>query len=752
MTQVFPPSSASEHSATAQRLTSAGVCWTTTVNAGTTPGNPERELRYQLTRLQNELRDHGSDVPIDAHGFLGQLMKALGKPYRGELAFQEAVLNVLRMLFNPKGTFRLAQSYMMSFVEDYDRTLLAPSPRSMCDIALVNEPAHCVAAVIEAKCDEAMYSDTLHGRLSAGKHALSDVKSLGPAVQTIAYIGAAVLPSMRRHQYYGLITGAVINCAKLSGNPPAHAALLLELRPPESCFSPWVVNVTQAVPYGETTSGARAAAIVLQVLADGLMRLHAANRPNPPFSKPMPLLGPLAGTTLFASPMCLVGQPCSIRYGELVRVCRPVDVVIGALKKLMGQGSVVFGELQRIEENDLIKLASGMSVVRWTNSLGGFCHMWGTIQNAQLRIQLANAGWRYLVGQTAQWFSRLVNALRVLLEFFHLYTVLTYVLSPLVWSLSFICRFLSTRHNTRQSLLGVWRDEVSSSAGLQRACETIGRVLVCAGISTINSGIFMVMKDVSQQSALTMEHVADWPNFFKQIVEDFLLPLAENGIVYFDLRPGGSNLRVTNVPPVSTSDPPVVQYLPLDLDSLTVLSSEVLNRRNRLFSEIDGGKGSDGFAVQTFAAQTNSTSDGRGRYGIGVVFAPSVFSRTLGVPLLVRQMLTDVQRTFPNQLGGLTDNLFFLEDEGKSKGKEWKREESVLEPIKRARIQKFGSDNVATRPPLPAWVEHGRPRYIQLSTAVPVHTCLAKRGKLVKEATTTDNLSTGGIQAEVLLT
>ena len=76
---------------------------------------------------------------------------------------------------------------------------------------------------------------------------------------------------MRRHQYYGLLTGAVINCAKLSGEiVPAHTALLLELRPPESCFSPWVVNVAQAVPYGETTSGARAAAIVLQVLADGL--------------------------------------------------------------------------------------------------------------------------------------------------------------------------------------------------------------------------------------------------------------------------------------------------------------------------------------------------------------------------------------------------------------------------------------------------------------------------------------------------
>ena len=101
----------------------------------------------------------------------------------------------------------------------------------------------------------------------------------------------------------------------------------------------------------------------------------------------MPLLGPLAGTTLFASPIRLVDQRCSIRYGELVRVCRSVDEVIDALRVLMGQGSVVFGELQRIEKNHIIKLASGMSVVKWTNSLDGFCRMWGKIQKSHQKRQ-----------------------------------------------------------------------------------------------------------------------------------------------------------------------------------------------------------------------------------------------------------------------------------------------------------------------------------------------------------------------------
>ena len=57
---------------------------------------------------------------------------------------------------------------------------------------------------------------------------------------------------------------------------------------------------------------------------------------------------------------------------------------------------------------------------------------------------------------------------------------------------------------------------------------TIERVLVCAGESSGvcgGTGVLMVMHNVSDALRVSTNHVTDWSTFFKQIVEDFLLPL-----------------------------------------------------------------------------------------------------------------------------------------------------------------------------------------------------------------------------------
>ena len=90
----------------------------------------------------------------------------------------------------------------MRYVEHYDCTLFAPSAESKCDIALVDKTQRCVA-IKEAKWGEAMYNDTVQDDLFPGGRALIDVKPLGPAVQTISYMGAAVLPSMRTRYHDG---------------------------------------------------------------------------------------------------------------------------------------------------------------------------------------------------------------------------------------------------------------------------------------------------------------------------------------------------------------------------------------------------------------------------------------------------------------------------------------------------------------------------------------------------------------------
>ena len=295
---------------------------------------------------------------------------------------------------------------------------------------------------------------------------------------------------------------------------------------------------------------------MLQVLADGLELFRMANTayitPNAPL--PMPLLGPLEGTTLFASPLPRFGQR-SIRFGEIVRV-----VCAGAVKRelsrLMGQESTLFGRLDDIKLHHLIKLASGTAVVPWTNTQDGFCRVWERIHSVQ-RDQMQE-------GRAAQ-LEKLLAADR--------HQPRDEDVNPDGRSDEGVPPFghpPASAEPPSGHPAAAGRDEVSASVGLQRACDTIGRVLVCAGVA-MNHGVFMVMTDVSEHPAVTMEHVADWSTFFTQIVEDFLLPLAIRNIVYFDLRPGCSNLRVTRDS----------QYIPLDIDSLILFGTECFRRDGR---------------------------------------------------------------------------------------------------------------------------------------------------------------------------
>ena len=445
---------------------------------------------------------------------------------------------------------------------------MAPSARSSCDIAVVHQTGHdgpWVPALLEAKCDEPLYNNTLHDRLCSQPQQVqnADIGTLGPATQTVAYMGAVLLTSMRR-QYDGPLTGAVINCVKKGQKAPAYAAQLLELRPPKSCFCPWEVHITQSVPYGETPQSpgivsACAAAIVLRVLADGLERFRRTNVPNAPL--PKPFLGPLAGTTLFASPLpSRIGQR-SIRFGEIVLVdC--ADTVKVELSRLMDQEHTLFGQLGTIKEMQLIKLVSDTAVVPWTNTKDGFRSVWLVIEHVHLVSEVAQM-------QRDQCPRNTPPPKQLRVESAPRNEVQRSQLPP---QEIFFAAFRDQSRDEGVLQFGLPSasaeppSAASAAAGLQRACDTIGRVLVCAGVSRDGGGAFMVMHDVSNALAVKAEHVQAWSTFFDQIVEGFLLPLAVNKIVYFDLRPGCSKLRVTWDS----------QYLPLDLDSLVIFNSVYL--------------------------------------------------------------------------------------------------------------------------------------------------------------------------------
>jgi len=90
----------------------------------------------------------------------------------------------------------------------------------------------------------------------------------------------------------------------------------------------------------------------------------------------------------------------------------------------------------------------------------------------------------------------------------------------------------------------------------------LSHVLVCA--LPVNRSFVTVMKNMSDAKSVTFEMIRDkWSLFMDQIVVGFLLPLADRGVVYADLRPGLANVRFT----------PDEQFDLLDLESLRTSGS-----------------------------------------------------------------------------------------------------------------------------------------------------------------------------------
>ena len=166
MSQESPPSSASEHQSTAERLTRAGVRWSASANAGTAHGDPEALLRHQFGRLSGELQQNRCNVSVGIDPFLQQLKGVFAARHDNELLFQEKGVGSVGTLIVPTHNLRLEQSFTVSSVDLRDSTLFAPSHESKCDIALVCETLCCVA-VVEAKCGKQIYDREVHDRLSA---------------------------------------------------------------------------------------------------------------------------------------------------------------------------------------------------------------------------------------------------------------------------------------------------------------------------------------------------------------------------------------------------------------------------------------------------------------------------------------------------------------------------------------------------------------------------------------------------------
>ena len=116
-----------------------------------------------------------------------------------------------------------------------------------------------------------------------------------------------------------------------------------------------------------------------------------------------------------------------------------------------------------------------------------------------------------------------------------------------------------------------------AQSGLDVLHEKIGEVLVCAGM--VPSGSFMVMKNMDSGGyvRVTLEDVQQWPTFFKHVVTNFLLPLAELNLVHDDLHPDCGNLWCTKNFDDTEKGEVVTNVCVLDLDSLRPFDNGMFN-------------------------------------------------------------------------------------------------------------------------------------------------------------------------------
>ena len=86
-----------------------------------------------------------------------------------------------------------------------------------------------------------------------------------------------------------------------------------------------------------------------------------------------------------------------------------------------------------------------------------------------------------------------------------------------------------------------------------------------------NHGKMIVMKDLSHlQAVKSADLKLRWKEFYSDVVNGFLVPCAMLGLVYFDLRPGCTNvrwLRAGATAATTSSTPPPEFYL-IDIDSM----------------------------------------------------------------------------------------------------------------------------------------------------------------------------------------
>ena len=445
-----------------------------------------------------------------------------------------------------------------------------------------------------------------------------DKYHLGPVMQSIAYVMSMVLPSLRSRGYSGPLYTAVINARKGEAveNDTGVFALALRLDPSKVCFDQWTVVIERFVRYSDTNACHLVTDIVLNTLAQSLQTYVTRRDPTVPLA---PLFGPLDGTQLVLSPCPQLSDngdtiPSTIHYGELLVVVDAARCTT-ALQSLCPVSSLLLGTYDVIEKGHLIKLVGAKHIVpsrdltgpsnfgraldRLASALreqqtGSTACGTGSMQLVEQDQQLVEKD-QQLVEQDQQHAQQLEREkLTSVQRELDLWKRLEALMlssggNPSLDDMFNLFAESKTESSTAQTGAKSWLpaaprpvDPLESSpvqpvtpparSGLDILHEKIGEVLVCAGMA--RSGSFMVMKNVDSGGyvRVTLEDVQQWRTFFKHVVTNFLLPLADLNLVHDDLRPDCANLRCRR-----DDQKAVMNVVALDLDSLRPFATDMFN-------------------------------------------------------------------------------------------------------------------------------------------------------------------------------
>ena len=389
-------------------------------------------------------------------------------------------------------------------------------------------------------------------------------------------------------------------------------SVVVEVLPATQCFENWELRVVKACPANEVEQLAVCLIHTLTVGLHNCVSLIAGVRP-------LTMLGNVAGTTLLHSPFM---EDSAIHQGELRRVDEAPGLEM--FKQFLRTHKFVtdlYGTPGAITTTSIVKVVRNRSMIRSMNNTTELSFVFKELSSSYRGAQQAQENMRQalLISQQAQENMRQVQEnMRQVQENMRkdllisqqsqenmrkdlLISQQALIISQMTQGALSICQQAEESERNEALISQMTQRALSISQQAQepakmgssmelpqvppglsskdqpesppiRLYKGLGRVLQYA-VAGSNGCALMAMRDIGDTEVIDSRLlVANWDQFWEDIVEDVLIPLGEAGIVHADLREGRSNMRYDKQCPCDNGRKEA-RFILIDLDSLMKFGS-----------------------------------------------------------------------------------------------------------------------------------------------------------------------------------